>query len=152
MRNRPEFQTYVLTWKPIPIDKATRVLSGRGSKGTAIRVERITRSGWRLLVDVHPEELDVEAMKMRNVRNEIHKVGQLAMSVDTHLIKTSTYPNPKHMLHVEVLWACFKILASDVPIRAKEIIAVGANEHPTGDTPEIHALSRRGLALLPAGI
>lgn len=48
----------------------------------AIGVEWITRSSGRLLVDVHSEELDVEAMKVRNVRNEIHEVGQLDMLVN----------------------------------------------------------------------
>lgn len=31
----------------------------------------------RFTVDMHLQQLDIETMKMRNVRNEIHEVGEL---------------------------------------------------------------------------
>lgn len=72
------------------------------------------------------------------MRHEIHKVREL---------------DPKHMIHVKVLWLRFALrLRATLERRVDKLIAIHPSEHPPRHTPEIHALGRRRVAFLPAGI
>lgn len=91
-----------------------------------------------LLVDMHAEELELKPVQMGDVRDEVHEVGE---------------SNPEHMLHVEVFGSRVAVFLQNLSNRrVVEIRFTRLDEHPSSDSPQIHALSRRRFAFLPAGI
>lgn len=68
----------------------------------------------RLAVDMHLQKLDVKSMEVRDMRDEVHEVGELATDVSATLAEMrgiyATYPDPEHVFHIEVLRPRFAIL------------------------------------------